>query len=452
MEYLARRFGFETIKAVVASEASSVVNAISHVSPSTTTTSSPEFPTQEDSAHATQPPQTRFRLYTPASYTWSSRSVLGVSSVPGKRSSNDSPQEAEAEIEREALWAESDVDVDVDMDIDADMDDDDDDYEDEDELGELEGDADGENRVDLDMEGTNGKSGAAMQQLLGENLKVMDAKGEDTMMDVDCMGQSQRGPVDLADKENNASASAAHSSSLFTASDESQMTASAGLTTMPSPSTGLALPLRHQFPPLSSLHVPLLSEPPRAFMGRGTPPDRRRLMEWSISDRYPGCQTQAIGVGLFVSPTRNPGINTVPMSMASMHHPAADDVHQGGSDDRSQPHHHAGEWTSFLYAMLEGDGINNCQVDTNVPPTVCRTSNNTPGNMSVGAVTTTTGSTTDVTGWYELGLASMHMGGSVTPGVPADMSLSHHPHVAHISPIEHPGDEASSSTLRFALG
>ncbi|KAI6025752.1 hypothetical protein F5J12DRAFT_889643 [Pisolithus orientalis] len=452
VEYLARRFGFETIKAVVASEASSVVNAISHVSPSTTTTSSPEFPTQEDSAHATQPPQTRFRLYTPASYTWSSRSVLGVGSVPGKRSSNDSPQEAEAEIEREALWAESDVDVDVDMDIDADMDDDDDDYEDEDELGELEGDADGENRVDLDMEGTNGKSGAAMQQLLGENLKVMDAKGEDTMMDVDCMGQSQRGPVDLADKENHASASAAHSSSLFTTSDESQMTVSAGLATMPSPSTSLALPLRHQFPPLSSLHVPLLSEPPRAFMGRGTPPDRRRLMEWSISDRYPGCQTQAIGVGLFVSPTRNPGINTVPMSMVSMHHPAADDVHQGGGDDRSQPHHHAGEWTSFLYAMLEGDGINNCQVDTNVPSTVCRTSNNTPGNMSVGAVATTTGSTTDVTGWYELGLASMHMGGSVTPGVPADMSLSHHPHVVHVSPIEHPGDEASSSTLRFALG
>ncbi|KAG0705857.1 hypothetical protein DFH29DRAFT_251651 [Suillus ampliporus] len=45
----------------------------------------------------------------------------------------------------------------------------------------------------------------------------------------------------------------------------------------PTHQTTLALP---RTPPLSSLHVTLLSEPPRAFMGRGTPPDRRRLSEW----------------------------------------------------------------------------------------------------------------------------------------------------------------------------
>lgn len=345
---------------------------------------------------------------------------------------------------------ESDLDVDLEMDIDVDMDDDDEDYEDEDEIGELEGDADGESRAKLDLEEPNGRDGAAMQPL-GEDLKAMDAKGEVMMMDVDCMGQSQRAFVDLADKENNASTSTVQSPSLFATSDESSsMATSAGLLTMSLPSTGLALPLRHQFPPLSSLHVPLLSEPPRAFMGRGTPPDRRRLMEWSVSGRYPGCQTQAIGVGLFVSPARNPGIDTVPMSMAPMH--STGDLHQGaadGGDDRPQPHQHAGEWTSFLYAMLEGDGISSCQVDGNVSSAVCRGSSN-PGNVNVSTVTAT-GSMTDMTGWYELGLPSMHMG-DVASGVTADMSLSHHPHATHVSAMEQPGDEANSSTLRFALG
>lgn len=448
MEYVFRRYGIETIKAVIASEAgSAIVNGAPHESPDAMSTSFPESPTQEDSAHATQPPQTRFRLYTPASYTWGSRAALASGSCPGKRSSNDGPQETE--VEREAMWMESDLDVDVEMDLDVDMDDDDEDYEDEDELGELEADADGESRAEFDLEELNAKVSAAMQPL-EEKLKAMDTKGE-VMMDVDCTGQSQRGFVDVADKENNASASTMHSSSLFVTPDESSssMAASAGLLTMPLPSSSLAHPLRHELPPLSSLHVPLLSEPPRAFMGRGTPPDRRRLMEWSVSGRYSGCQTQAIGVGLFVSPTRNPGINTVPMSMASMH--PTDDVHQGvdSGDDRPQPHQHAGEWTSFLYAMLEGDGINSCQVDGNVSSAVCRGGNN-PGNMGVSTVTAT-GSTTDMTGWYELGLASMHMG-DVASGVTADMSLSHHPHVTHVSPMEQPGDEANSSTLRFALG
>lgn len=345
------------------------------------------------------------------------------------------------------MWMESDLDVDVEMDIDVDMDDDDEDYEDEDEIGELEGDADAESRAKLDLEEANGRGSAAVQPLR-EGLQAMDAMGEAMMMDVDYTGQSQRACVDLADKENNASTNAVQSPSLFATSDESSsMAASTGLPTMPLPSTGLALPLRHQFPPLSSLHVPLLSEPPRAFMGRGTPPDRRRLMEWSVSGRYPGCQTQAFGVGLFVSPTRNPGMDTLPVSMHS-----TDDIHQGapdGEDDRPQPHQHAGEWTSFLYAMLEGDGISSCQVDGNVSSDVCRGSSN-PGNMNVSTVTAT-GSTTDMTGWYELGLPSMHMG-DVASGVTADMSLSHHPHATHVPAMEQPGDEANSSTLRFALG
>ncbi|KAI6037699.1 hypothetical protein EDC04DRAFT_2110706 [Pisolithus marmoratus] len=163
VEYLVRRYGIETIKAVVASEARSIVNAVPQSSSDFMPTSSAESPTQEDAAHATQLPQTRFRLYTPASYTWCSRSVLGSGSVPGKRSSNDNPQETE--LEREAVWAESDLD---DMDIDVDMDDDDEDYEDEDELGELEGDVDSESRATLDLDGPHGKSGAAMRVARGE--------------------------------------------------------------------------------------------------------------------------------------------------------------------------------------------------------------------------------------------------------------------------------------------
>ncbi|KAI6108918.1 hypothetical protein EDD16DRAFT_57448 [Pisolithus croceorrhizus] len=67
VEYVFRRYGIETIKAVIASEAgSAIVNGAPHESPDAMSTSFPESPTQEDSAHATQPPQTRFRLYTPA--------------------------------------------------------------------------------------------------------------------------------------------------------------------------------------------------------------------------------------------------------------------------------------------------------------------------------------------------------------------------------------------------
>ncbi|KAG1820894.1 uncharacterized protein BJ212DRAFT_967281 [Suillus subaureus] len=50
---------------------------------------------------------------------------------------------------------------------------------------------------------------------------------------------------------------------------------------MPSPTPPqIHPPTFPRTPPLSSLHVTILSEPPRAFMGRGTPPDRRRLSEW----------------------------------------------------------------------------------------------------------------------------------------------------------------------------
>ncbi|KAI5981930.1 hypothetical protein EDD15DRAFT_262251 [Pisolithus albus] len=190
VESLFRRYGVETIKAIIASEAgSAIVNGAPHESPNLMPNSFPEPPTQGNSAHVTQPPQTRFRLYTPASYTWSSRTVLGSGSSPGKRSSNDNPQGTE--VEREAMWMESDLDVDVEMDIDVDMDDDDEDYEDEDEIGELEGDADAESRAKLDLEEANGRGSAAVQPLR-EGLQAMDVKGEAMMMDVDYTGQSQR--------------------------------------------------------------------------------------------------------------------------------------------------------------------------------------------------------------------------------------------------------------------
>jgi len=69
--------------------------------------------------------------------------------------------------------------------------------------------------------------------------------------------------------------------------------------TLQSQSQTITLP---RTPPLSSLHVTLLSEPPRAFMGRGMPPDRRRLSEWGRC----GCvhtQLRTMGLRQELTPT-----------------------------------------------------------------------------------------------------------------------------------------------------
>ncbi|OAX32609.1 hypothetical protein K503DRAFT_787089 [Rhizopogon vinicolor AM-OR11-026] len=172
----------------------------------------------------------------------------------------------------------------------------------------------------------------------------------------------------------------------------------------PTPAPGPPTLLRT--PPLSSLHVTLLSEPPRAFMGRGTPPDRRRLSEWG---RW-GC-IRAMGLrgdvqhsmamatamcgdsmALREDVQQQPGEN-VPLQhgerMAGDHtstehtstgeaqqqhlehreHLPAQHVETQHDEDSHPPpqheHDHSehlethGEWTSFLFAMLEGDAAGN---------------------------------------------------------------------------------------------
>jgi len=85
------------------------------------------------------------------------------------------------------------------------------------------------------------------------------------------------------------------------------------------------------------------------------------------------------------------------------------------------PQHTHGEWTSFLYSMLEGDGVG-------VGP-----------GVSVGMGNSHPSEPT----WYELGLASVP---TVVSGNSLELPLS--------SGVEQPVEEGnnSSSTLRFALG
>lgn len=190
------------------------------------------------------------------------------------------------------------------------------------------------------------------------------------------------------------------------------------------PSLRPSTPIPHPFPPpppltpptlplLSSLHVPLLSEPPRAFMGRGTPPDRQRLVEWSSSGRF---SANGVGPPLYLSPVpqphAGPDVGIVPMS-----------VDPPIQSSPAQPPHTHGEWTSFLYSMLEGDGV----------------------GSNVG------GTHTSEPTWYELGLASVP---PVVQEPALELPLSYaHAHARTTPAVEQPVDEAnSSSTLRFALG
>ncbi|KAL4066723.1 hypothetical protein J3A83DRAFT_4374782 [Scleroderma citrinum] len=449
VDYILRRYGVETIKAVVASEARCVAPDAS--------VSRPDSPSPPPASPSTQSSQTRFRLYTPASYTWDSGSGSGSGFTSKTRLLDDPDQDAEGETE----GVETDMDVEMDMDVD--MEDDDEDYEDDDELGEC--DADGERDTELDTD--------TDAHVLGENTKVVDGKGEIMMvMDVDCRGQLQGEVVDQADKENNASMPVQTPShpplptSLLDPSGKLPSTSGEILAVSIPPA--FALPLRPQLPPLSSLHVPLLSEPPRAFMGRGTPPDRRRLVEWSISGHYPRCQTEGFGVGLYLSTThmqetgsqqRSAGdesVGIVALSVPLMH--PTDSVHehghhlQGENCQQQQSHQHGGEWTSLLYAMLEGNGMDVCHTGVGIPPGA-GSSGPTPGNAAgVGVSTVTeTNHASDAAGWYELGLSAVHMN-NVVSGVSGDMPLSHHHSVVHVSPMDHAGDDASSSTLRFALG
>lgn len=285
------------------------------------------------------------------------------------------------------------VDADVDME-----DEDEDDYDDDDDAADAEAEREGE---------------ATLEAVQG--LVIGDAPAQATLaMQVDDpVGKSEVMQVDGFSSDGRVASKAAVSPDPPSTADPSLRPL-----TPPHPFPSSPPVTTPSLPPLSSLHVPLLSEPPRAFMGRGTPPDRQRLIEWSGSGRF---ATSGMGPPLYLSPVpqrhASTDVGIVPMSVDAPLHPQP-----------PHPQHTHGEWTSFLYSMLEGDGVG---VGTTV------------GNASH----------TSEPAWYELGLESVS---TVVSANPPELPLSQpHPHTHGRMPaVEQAVEEGnnSSSTLRFALG
>ncbi|KAF8554009.1 hypothetical protein OG21DRAFT_1509435 [Imleria badia] len=371
VDCLLRRYGIDYIKALVESQARSV---------------------SRSSPISGNPSQTKFRLYTPASYTYSLSSWGSPSGTRKAFPVDDQGDDADPGWpmdDADADWADADVDME---------DEDEDDYEDEDETGEAETVRDSE----ATLEGVEGL-------VIADTGPPKPDTQSTAAMNVDSTGSDDR-PTTKA-----------------TASSEPPVPPRSAPDLSPRPST----PVPHPFPspplltpptlpPLSSLHVPLLSEPPRAFMGRGTPPDRRRLVEWSDSARF---ASNGMGPPLYLSPVPqrhvSADVGIIPMSVdPPLHHPAP-----------PQPLHTHGEWTSFLYSMLEGDGVG--------------------VGVGIGTSVGGAGHASEPT-WYELGLASV-------PPVVTEPALAL-PHTHARTPtgaaVDQPVDEGSnsSSTLRFALG
>ncbi|KIJ11514.1 hypothetical protein PAXINDRAFT_171759 [Paxillus involutus ATCC 200175] len=416
VDCLLRRYGPDYIKALVQSEARSLFKDTrsSASSYADQVAAASEF----NASLPSTPSPTKFRLYTPASYTYTSNSWGSGSGLASGR--KEFPVDGDGE-DGEAGWAMDDGewgDGDVDME-----DDDEDDYEDDDDIGEVDGEGEGE----LSLGAVEGlRIGDAAFGVVEDKAKV-DAR-VNASMDVDeqIAAKQTQGPRTAVQGLPGAPPTEA------TLACEVPMPSAPTVShpdssprplpirnpyTPPPPPTHLQRP---SLPPLSSLHVPLLSEPPRAFMGRGTPPDRRRLVEWSGFGRL-GSHRLGMGPPLYLSPVPQRHTNAdvgvdvgiVPMSVDAPMHPPTP----------LPEHAHQGEWTSFLYAMLEGDGVG---VGVSV------------GGASQGSEP----------GWYELGL------GSVPATLPSNdlgipLSHSHSPAPA----VEHTVDEGnSSSTLRFALG
>lgn len=396
-----RRYGIDYIKALVESEARSVSQETPSSTLSGTTTTTDFYPAP--------PSQTKFRLYTPASYTYSSTSWGSTSGT-----CKSFPVDDEGD-DTDTAWPMDDSDW-VDADIDME-DEDEDDYEDDDDPAESGPEREGEATLEavqgLVIADPPSHDPSRVDTQAAVAMQVDDALEKPEVMQVD--GTSQDGR--LATKE-------------MTVSSEA-LVPPRSVPSTPDPSLRSLTPVPHPYPlsppvtppilpALSSLHVPLLSEPPRAFMGRGTPPDRRRLVEWSGSGRF---ATNGMGPPLYLSPVpqRHAGLDVgiVPMSVDEPIHPPPSHT----------PHTH-GEWTSFLYSMLEGDGVG-VGVGTSV------------GNASHASEQT----------WYELGLGSVS---AVVPENALELPLSPpHPHTHGRTPaVEQPVEEGnnSSSTLRFALG
>ncbi|KAF9219469.1 hypothetical protein BS17DRAFT_424333 [Gyrodon lividus] len=370
------------------------------------------------------PSPTKFRLYTPASYTYTSNTWGSGSGSGGKEFPIDEDGEAGWAMD-DGEWGDGDVDMD---------DDDDDDYEDEDDVGEVDVEREGELTLGA-VEGL--RIGDAVFGASENHAKVdvrvddgMEVDGADEQTAVRRMDGREPSVQDLSGTPPTEATLAcevlmpSRSSSPSVSHPESSPRPSTSIRNTYTPSLPLTHLQRPSLPPLSSLHVPLLSEPPRAFMGRGTPPDRRRLVEWSGFGRF-GSNRPGMGPPLYLSPVPQRHINAdvdvdvdvgiVTMAVDAPVHPPTP----------LPPHTHQGEWTSFLYAMLEGDGVG--------------------VGVSVGAA-----SQSSEPGWYELGLGSVP---ETVPennlGISLSLSHSHSPAPA----AEHAVDEgSSSSTLRFALG
>ncbi|KAG1760875.1 hypothetical protein EDD22DRAFT_954554 [Suillus occidentalis] len=120
-------------------------------------------------------------------------------------------------------------------------------------------------------------------------------------------------------------------------------------------------------PPLSSLHVTLLYEPPCAFMGRGTPPDRRRLSEWGrwgcVQVYGKGGERRRLSLGHGIHLHHGqcgerrhenpPPLHlTEPPHTPQQHEDSHPHPHPNPHEDPPHTHTHAvpGEWTSFLLA------------------------------------------------------------------------------------------------------
>ncbi|KAG1759503.1 hypothetical protein EDD22DRAFT_994478 [Suillus occidentalis] len=425
VEFLLRRYGIDTIKALVASEARA------------------RFPSP-----STHPSNTRFRLYTPASY-------LERASYTYKS--------AEFEAIDFDMDDEEDDDEDLDeCDLGADYDDD---YDDDDE------DAEGEDNLFLmDVENPKGTATPCVPAIVTPTVPTVPPILPPTPQKQATSPRSTSPPalggrslLDAMPTSRPLCASPPCSPPRRTPSPPQRLstpatplTTSTPLQTPPltpaspptptpppshptptpqtpppihSPQTTSSTPLQtppqiHQLtlprtPPLSSLHVTLLSEPPRAFMGRGTPPDRRRLSEWGrwgcvqvygkggerrrlslghdIHLHHGQCG-ERLGMGLEQlrkeDTTRHE--NPPPLQLTEPHHTPQqhEDPHPHPNPHEDPPHTHThthavpGEWTSFLFAMLEGDG---------------------------------TGSA----GWYELGAQSVQGGseGMGSDGVPQSMNM-----------------------------
>ncbi|EGO25044.1 hypothetical protein SERLADRAFT_438652 [Serpula lacrymans var. lacrymans S7.9] len=357
VDYILRRYGVDTIKAIVASEARSI------------------SPDPEAGSSTTPTLGTRFRLYTPTSYTYGS--------LPDE---DDTDPDAEGEADTDCKYEygvgyswdcdykmrslgdkeSGDGIEDDDFDEDYDYDEEFDDEEYEGESDESLGVVDGDNGKPVAEEpGTGDKE--------GQPRALTQAQNPTTKMDVDLVSTSAA--ADAATFSHNTSPdfnfspcpsfglstfsqcettsyqdNGSNSSTTLSTPLLQRISLPIGPGTPPGPSNPVTLsnpyvtPRIPPVPPLSSLHVPILSEPPRAYMGRGTPPDRRRLAEWaSAVGRFSMSIGNVSGIESRLSSSSGPNV----MSSSSA---GANDSMSASYDDIVNPA--AGEWTSFLHSLL----------------------------------------------------------------------------------------------------